>query len=312
MISSRFTYALLAVVVFHSGAADARCNPKVDPDCKTLQPSSQGKGVKKKTAVGAEAVRDKGFLGGPNSEFRNPGGLFGGGGWRVGPTRLNPGPIIVDPGTGVGASVGAAENARPLQPVRSYLRAADIPPPGVGAYGLVVFHSKPTSASRAKLLMVCKSFVAHFPRSERASVPASDQMVTIWPVETPDAQETQKDDCDYAIDNYDLVAAESAITDATLQHGDFRGDGPFLVGWSPSKARALPDALVLVIDMSSDITQDEIDHQFLFWKNEIVQDPSKWRGGWSMDRIRVALRGYADTYGPAIMESVKFFTGKSQ
>jgi hypothetical protein len=154
--------------------------------------------------------------------------------------------------------------------------------------------------------MVCQSFIANFPPSETSSVPAYDQMITIWPVVDPAPLKT-KDDCDFAIDNYDLVAAESAITDATLQHGNFRGDGPFLVGWSPSKARALPDALVLVIDMSSDGTQDQIDHEFLFWKNQIVQDPSKWRGGWSVERVRLALKAFADIYGPSIMESVKFF-----
>jgi hypothetical protein len=71
-------------------------------------------------------------------------------------------------------------------------------------------------------------------------------------------------------------------------------------------------ALVLVIDMSSENTQAEIDHAFQFWKNEIVEDPSKWRNGWSVERIRVSLQLFADTYGPAMMDSVKFFGGKIQ
>jgi hypothetical protein len=58
-----------------------------------------------------------------------------------------------------------------LVPVRSYLRAADIPPPQIGAYGVVAFRSKPTSASRDRLLKVCAAFTAHLPPKE--SLPPS-------------------------------------------------------------------------------------------------------------------------------------------
>ena len=39
-----------------------------------------------------------------------------------------------------------------LAPARSYLRAADIPPPSIGAYGVVALRAKPTSANRQRLL----------------------------------------------------------------------------------------------------------------------------------------------------------------
>jgi hypothetical protein len=56
--------------------------------------------------------------------------------------------------------------ARALRPVRAYLRAADVPPPTVGAYGLVAFRAKPTSSTRARLLMVCSAFTASLPRQQ--------------------------------------------------------------------------------------------------------------------------------------------------
>jgi hypothetical protein len=58
------------------------------------------------------------------------------------------------------------DKGAPLTPVREYLRAKDIPPPEAGAYGIVVFQSKPTAANKTKLIMVCNSFIAFFPRSE--------------------------------------------------------------------------------------------------------------------------------------------------
>jgi hypothetical protein len=198
-----------------------------------------------------------------------------------------------------------APAAKPLEPVRAYLNAKDIPPVGAGAYGLVVLQARPTPASRSKLMMVCRSFVAYFPRSETSDVPINDQMITVWPLEKPDAEEAKRDDCGYALDNYDLVASQAAIRDAHAQHADFEGEGPYLVGWSPSNSRVIPDALVLVVDLSADITQADIDHKFQFWKNEIVLDPSKWRRGFASERIRESIRKFADTYGQAMLDAIK-------
>ena len=195
--------------------------------------------------------------------------------------------------------------AKPLRPVRAYLRAKEIPPAGAGAYGIVVFQSRSTPASREKLMMVCRSFVAYFPRSETSDVPIQDQMITIWPLDNPDSAEAKRDDCDNALEHYDLDASEAAITDAHVKRANFDGEGPYLVGWSPSNSRKIPDALVLVIDLSADITQAQIDHKFQFWKNEIVEDPSKWRRGFIADRIRESIRKFADTYGQAMLDAIK-------
>jgi hypothetical protein len=190
------------------------------------------------------------------------------------------------------------------------LRAKDIPPVGAGAYGLVVFHSKATPANRSKLKMVCNAFVAFFPRQETSRVPLIDQMVTVWPLDNPDAKQAKKDDCDYAINHYDLNASEAAIKDARLQSAKFDGEGPYLVGWSPSNARGAPDKLVLVIDMSADNSQALIDQKFLFWKKQIVEDPSRWRNGFSIESVRAAIRIFADQYGRAMLDAIKLVGGK--
>lgn len=207
----------------------------------------------------------------------------------------------------------ASDADEPLQPVRAYLRARDIPPTGAGAYGIVVLQSRPTAASQPKLMMVCQSFVAHFPTSEGATAPLKDQMITVWPLDNPDAKEAKQDDCGYVLNHYDLAAAESAVGDAERQQptGNFGGSGPYLVGWSPSKMRGVPDALVLVVDMSSDNTQAEIDHKFDFWKTKIVEDPTLWRNGFAVERFRVAVHNFADRYGQAMLDAIKLIGSKS-
>lgn len=209
-----------------------------------------------------------------------------------------------------GTKIDVADRSRPLQPVRAYLRAKEIPPVGAGAYGLVVFHSRATPANRSKLKMVCNAFVAFFPRSETSTVSLNDQMITVWPLDNPDAKQARKDDCDYAIGHYDLNASEAAINDARLQHANFDGEGPYLVGWSPSNARGAADKLVLVIDMSADNSQALIDQKFLFWKRQIVEDPSRWRNGFSIEGVRAAIRIFADQYGQAMLDAIKLFGDK--
>jgi hypothetical protein len=318
MRSPCVAFSLLVLVISYSGAAEAKCTSLLDPKCSDASPPAADTAGPAPTPADAPQ-RSNTETGADRQERRDVEFGVGGAGNSIDTLTPDSGKIIQRKGKGVWRSIGSGAGAKaaasaggPLQPVRAYLRAKDIPPPGVGAYGLLVFHSRPTPASREKLLRVCKSFVAYFPRSEETSAPLSDQMVTIWPTVNADAPEIQRDDCDYAIDHYDLVASESAISDATIQHANFRGEGPFLVGWSPSNARGVPSSLVLVIDMSSKNTQAEIDHAFQFWKNEIVEDPSKWRNGWSVERIRVSLQLFADTYGSAMMDSIKFFGGKIQ
>ena len=233
-----------------------------------------------------------------------------------------PAPPVLESAPASGRLVEKAASARrdgnasilaaALTPVREYLRASEIPPPGAGAYGLVVFQSRATPANREKLTMVCRSFVAFFPRGADTDVPIGDRMITVWPVDDPSSTRVAADDCDFVIDHYELSAAEAAIRDAHRQQPEatFEGEGPYLVGWSPSNTRGVPDKLVLVIDMSADNSQVSIDHKFLFWKNQIVEDPAKWRSGFSLDRIRVAIHDFADEYGQSMLDAIKLVGGK--
>ena len=135
-------------------------------------------------------------------------------------------------------------------------------------------------------------------------------MITVWPVDEPNHEQAKKDNCDFVLDRYDLVASQLAIADAQKQKASFEGAGPYLVGWSPSKARGAPDALVLVVDMSADNNQGDIDNKFRFWKTKIVENPELWRNGWSVEGVRAAIHNFADQYGQAILDAIKLIGDK--
>jgi hypothetical protein len=198
-----------------------------------------------------------------------------------------------------------------LLPVRAYRSVSEIPPSLVGAYGLVAFQTKATPSNRAKLLMVCRAFVATFPLDSQVplSVPLRDRMMTIWPVEDSQNEALSRDDCEFVVDHYDLVAAEMAMKDARLQNGKFDGEGPYLIGWSPTDSRGKKDKLVLIVDLSAANDQTSVDRRFLFWKQKIVEDPSLWRSGFSLERVRVAIKDFADRYGQDMLDAVQLVKG---
>ena len=160
--------------------------------------------------------------------------------------------------------------SRPLVPARVYLRGSDITRTEAGAYGVVALRGRANPATRAKLLMVCTAFVTYLPRQADlpASVKISDQMLTIWPLDDPGSPKAAKDDCDFDVDDYDVYGGQSAIADANRQGAHLDGEGPFLIGWSPSNTRGVPDKLVLVVNLSNADSQQSINELFLFWQKK--------------------------------------------
>lgn len=198
-----------------------------------------------------------------------------------------------------------------LVPARVYLRAADIPPLSIGAYGVVALRSKPTPANRERLLRTCIAYRASLPPQKTLprSIPLSNQMLTIWPLDEPDASDALKDDCDFAVDHYDLAGGILAIQDASRHQGaNLEGIGPFLIGWSPSNTRGVPDKVVLIFDLSRLESQASFDEAFAIWQKRIVENPTLWVSGFSAARIRLAVRDFVDRYGTDV---VRIWGGKN-
>jgi hypothetical protein len=129
-------------------------------------------------------------------------------------------------------------------------------------------------------------------------------MITFWPVRgelPPDPN------CEWLLEHYDLFGGTSAIQDAHAQGESMSGRGPFLIGWSPSTTRGVRDAVVLVLDLSPLDSQNSFDTQFEFWRQKIVENPSLWRSGFSVEGVRLAVRDFADRYGSEILKSINIW-----
>lgn len=240
------------------------------------------------------------------------------------PTQLEPPMMVVAPPSSqspqvAGALIGAATGAVPgavaggsrLTAARVFLPPENIPPSGVGAYGILALRATPTEASAGRLTMACKAFLASLP--SQASLPASvalaDQMLTIWPLLSNGLDGAEQGSCPHMLRYYALVAGQAAIADAQVAAGRLDGAGPFLIGWSPSNKRGVPDAVVLIVDMSGLNSQERFDDAFRFWQQKVIGDPQLWRNGFDAERLRLSVRDFVDRYGTAILSSVKLWGG---
>ena len=192
---------------------------------------------------------------------------------------------------------------------RAFLTRPEIPPPGIGAYGIVALRALPTGSTAARLTALCASYMAQFP--DQNSIPATirpqDQMMTIWPVLKKPPPDSPAQTCRHALEDYDLYSGQTALSDAARQGAHVQGEGPYLIGWSPASSRGAKDKLVLVIDMSGMNDDVSINHAFLFWKTKIVENPAAWRGGFSLERFRLATREFVNSYGDEILKAAKLF-----
>ena len=218
------------------------------------------------------------------------------------PTAL----LRASPARSQAATAGSAPR---LHPARVFMAGPDIPPAGVGAYGVVALKSTPTPSDTARLTAACTAFLSHLPPQSDlpATVPLSEQMLTIWPLRPAGQAAAEQGSCPDMLANYQLDAGLSAIADAATGTNHLDGRGPFLIGWSPSNMRGVKDAVVLVVDMSTLDSQASFNDAFLFWQQKIVEDPTLWQHGFSSEKLRLSLRDFVDHYGGSIQDAVKMF-----
>jgi hypothetical protein len=131
-------------------------------------------------------------------------------------------------------------------------------------------------------------------------------MATVWPVDADRSSDELNrmpgtGMCEIAVDHYGLATALQALKDAELAGMVASGIGPFLLAWSPSDDKGKADALVLVTDLSGVTTFRQAQELLLRWSRDIEADPSLWRNGWDLERVRLKVRLWVDDYGPRIM-----------
>jgi hypothetical protein len=200
-----------------------------------------------------------------------------------------------------------AARARALEPVRDFIVPGEIPPAGVGAYGMVAFTHKPTPTTRDRFAAICHAFLSTLPprRPSRPAIPPDRLMITYWPLEERKLAAIARGDCDHLTTRYDLRSGLAAIRDADQERRHLaERRGPFLIGWSPAESRYERDAVVLVMDLSDLDSEASFREAFQAWRTRITEDPSLWRDGFSVDQIRLALRDFLDRYGASILKAI--------
>jgi len=82
--------------------------------------------------------------------------------------------------------------------------------------------------------------------------------------------------------------------------------GPFLIAWAPSESRFVPDAVVLIMDLSSFEGQHSFVEVFQDWRQQITDKPELWRrGGFNVEALRRIIRDTFDRYGEGLMRLIK-------
>jgi hypothetical protein len=278
----RSALALFAVAIVGSVAlgtcapAWARCAPD-DEECESLQP-----------------------------EFRSPAPSLRRYRYRA-PTASPAGTVGGNPSVSYG---DALARGRAIEEATSvFVAPHDYPPRDYGAYGIVAFPSAPTPGTRPRFIKVCEAYVATLPPATDSEVPFDQQMVTVWPVSTSElAQELsgltelldRNAGCEQAVDHYHFRSALTALR----QSGSRRsGNGPFLLGWSPASTKGKKDALVLVADLSNLETDEEFLARFQQWRDDIETNPEIFKDQWTVDRLRTAIRDWADRWGNIFLSS---------
>jgi hypothetical protein len=189
---------------------------------------------------------------------------------------------------------------------RLFAGPSQYPPDKFAAYGILAFRSRAASHDRARHLMLCEAYVVTLPHASELAIAVADQMTTVWPIDSDrEAEELNRvqrtEMCETAVDHYGLATALQALKDAERAGMKAFGIGPFLLAWSPSRAKGKPNALVLVADLSDVTTFRQAQELLLKWSDDIEQDPSLWRRGWDLERVRLKIRLWVDDYGPRIL-----------
>lgn len=248
----------------------------------------------------------------PPGPPRESAGAGGAGGEVAPPSSSRPSTISSPKKNGSAKASGSskakgAKNGK-LQAVRALIEPGDMPPREVAGYGIVAFTTRPLPHDVERYKAVCEAYKATLMAQSElpANTPLSEQMITYWPIAKKDMPEARRGDCAHLVANYALRLGLEAIDDADKQKEGFANSrGPFLIAWAPSASRFVPDAVVLLVDLSSFDGQRTFAEVFQKWRQQITDNPELWkRGGFNVEAIRQIIRDTFDRYGDGLMRLI--------
>lgn len=317
------------VTRFHDGKPYVFCKSKKKvrrysaPPAASKPPAARRETVAPTTAPArpapsAPAVRrSRDFGTGEGAATRGGAGPATGAGPAVNAPKNGAGTGRTGAGTPAGARRGApvvvdrpaaGPTAARLRAVRALIEPAEMPPREVAGYGIVAFTTRPLPLDVERYKAVCEAYKATLMSQSELppNTPPSEQMVTYWPIANKNAPEAQRADCAHLVSNYALRLGLDAIQDADKQkEGLASRRGPFLIAWAPSESRFVPDAVVLVMDLSALDGQRSFTEVFQDWRQHITDNPELWRrGGFSVESVRRIIRDTFDRYGDGLMRLI--------
>jgi hypothetical protein len=130
------------------------------------------------------------------------------------------------------AFTGEQSNASPSTPteLRVFAGPNQYPPNLFKAYGILAFPAKSAPEELARHTMFCNAFASTLlDLSGLKAIPAKEEMVTIWPIDSDTDALTINDMprdskiCDSAVQHYGSAAAQAAIADARKSHAELSG-----------------------------------------------------------------------------------------
>lgn len=186
------------------------------------------------------------------------------------------------------------------------------PPRHFRAYGILAFSSTVNDGNRSRYEAICRGYISALPAARnllRRGVNIQDQMVTVWPLKEADFADSLNQNppslekCDDIVVSIDRITSREAMADARSadQNVDLSRAGPYLIAWSPATQKGEPDVPVLIADLSDITNVIQATSIFRDWAEQIEGDPELWSSGWSLERLRVRLRLWADKYGTLIL-----------
>lgn len=196
-----------------------------------------------------------------------------------------------------------------ILPSRIFAGPGQYPPRQFKAYGIVAFKTRPTAVDRPRYDMICDAYVSGLLHYTSVKAPLQQQMVTVWPVDTPALankinREARDKVCADAVPNYGLVLAQEAIEAAKRSKAPLDGDGPFLLAWSPGVKQGQADALVLVSDMTDVINNEQAKQIFTRWTLDIQENSALWNNGWDEEKLKLVIRLWVDKWGARILQAI--------
>lgn len=217
-------------------------------------------------------------------------------------------------GSGGGAKNGGGSRGGLviLTPTRAFLPSHNFPPEGYRGYGLIAFPSRATASDIDRHRAICTAFYAAMEPTDEVSAAPADQFLTGWPVETEDVADalnafggTAEQACETAIEAYDLETAQRVLAVARQAGERLTGRGPFLLAWAPTDTFGIEDAFVLALDLSRVDNYDEAQVLMNEWKADITEDFEILANGFSLERMRVKIRRWADAYGEGYLSLLR-------